>query len=258
MRSDSTTPSNPDARPRTGAGFATTRWTLVVRAGAGSGDTATGRMALEELCRAYWQPVYAFLRRSGRSTHDAQDLTQGFLSGFFEGGSLERVDPAKGRFRSFLLGALQHFLSHERDRERALKRGGGVTLVPLEAPDTEGAAPGGMPAAPGMTPEQAFDRQWALALLDRVLTRLAQEQDDAGKSSQFECLRIALTGDRGAVPYATLGQRLGLSEGAVKVAVHRLRQRYREILRDEIAQTVETSGEVESELKVLLAALGGR
>ncbi len=211
-------------------------------------------MALEELCRAYWRPVYAFLRRQGRSPHDAQDLTQGFFERLLEQGSLGRAEPGRGRFRSFLLGALRHHLGHERERVGALKRGGGRILVPLDAADTDGAGDA-MWADAGVTPEKAYERQWALALLDRVLERLAEEQSVAGKAEPFQVLRGTLMGGRAEQPYVELGLRLGLSEGAVKVAVHRLRQRYRELLRAEIAQTVDGPEAVEAELRDLFSAL---
>lgn len=242
----------------TGAAFATTRWTMVLGAASGS-DTTRAGLALEELCRTYWRPIYGFVRRQGHSAHDAQDLTQEFFRRLLAGGSLGGVDPARGRFRSFLLASLKHFLANEWDKVRTLKRGGGVSLVPLEAADLAGDtdAEGGPAAGTGVTPERTFDRQWALALLDRVLARLREEHVAAGKTAFFEHLRPTLTADRTVLPYAVLGTQLGLSEGAVKVAVHRLRQRYRELLREEIADTVGSRSQVEEELRDLFAALSG-
>lgn len=254
------TPATEKVAPTAGGAFATTRWTVVVRAT--GPDTTHARVALEELCRAYWRPIYAFVRRQGHATHEAQDLTQEFFARLLAGGSLVRVDAARGRFRSFLLVALKHFLANEWDKVRALKRGGGVRIVPLE---TElGSDRAGVALADGIqaglaseaaNPERAYDRQWALALLDRVLERLREEHVRAGKSAWFEQLRETLTAERGALPYVALGARLGLSEGAVKVAVHRLRQRYRELLRAEIADTLEDPAQVEEELRHLFAAL---
>lgn len=241
--------------PDTGAAFATTRWTLVRRA-AGS-DTTEVRVALEELCRAYWRPVYAFVRRLGRNPHDAQDLTQEFFARLLAGPALGGVAPEKGRFRSFLLAALKHFLANEWDKARALKRGGGIVIVPLDAADTDAGLPGLEVSAPESGAERAWDRQWALTLLERVLDRLRDEHGAAGKSEQFDCLRPTLTAERNALPYAEIGRRLGLSEGAVKVAVHRLRARYRELLRLEVAGTLEEPGQVEAELRELFRALSG-
>ncbi len=249
----------PDGRPRTGAAFATTRWTVILGAASGSDPTKAG-VALEELCRVYWRPIYAFVRRQGHSAHDAQDLTQEFFGRLLAGPSLAGVDPARGRFRSFLLAALKHFLANEWDKARTLKRGGGVRIVPLELTDLSGdteAVGVTVEARGSVSPEAAYDRQWALALLDRVLIRLRDEHVAGGKSAFFEQLRPTLTADREALPYAILGAHLGLSEGAVKVAVHRLRLRYRELLREEIADTVERRDQVEQELRDLFAALSG-
>lgn len=249
-------PPAPGSGLGTGAGFATTRWTLVLRAGAEGGDAGTAHAALEDLCRSYWRPVYAFLRRQGRSTHDAQDLTQGFFARLLGQGTLGNAAPERGRFRSFLLGALRHHLAHEREHAGARKRGGGAEFVAFDRPDSE-AGPDGLVSSPELTPERAYDRQWALALLDRVLDRLETEQGSQGKASQFQALRGTLVGGRADQPYGVLGAHLGMSEGAVKVAVHRLRQRYRDLLRQEIAQTVDSPEAVEEELRHLFAALGG-
>lgn len=255
--------STPEAAgpPATGAAFATTRWTIVMGAAAGEGaDPSRAGMALEELCRLYWRPIYAFVRRQGHSPHDAQDLTQEFFGRLLGDHSLNRVHPDRGRFRSFLLASLKHFLANEWDKARALKRGGGVRIVPLEAGDREDG-PGTDVAAvePGTanSPEKAYDRQWAVTLLQRVLERLGAEHQSAGKARLFEHLRETLTADRASVPYAVLATRLGFSEGAVKVAVHRLRARYRELLREEIAETLSDPGQVEEELRELWAALAG-
>lgn len=222
---------------------------------AGGPETVGARGALDELCRVYWRPIYAYLRRVGQSPHDAQDMAQAFFGQLLRSGSLERVDPSKGRFRSFLLASLKHFMANEWDRARRWKRGGGVTFVSLSA--EEGEALSGIADASLPSPERWYDRQWALALLDRVLRRLEIEWVGAGRQSLWSQLRETLTSDRSSVPYAVIAERSGMSVGAVKVAVHRLRQRYRELLRDEIAQTVSEPGQVEAELKELFAALSG-
>ncbi len=176
-------PSPPAAA--TGTGFATTRWTMVLSASDGEGKD--GRLALEELCRSYWRPLYAFVRRSGHNPHDAQDLTQAFFAGLLSGPSLGYANPARGRFRSFLLASVKHFLANEWDKARTLKRGGAVQWVAL---DTEaGEAAWLMAPAPGLTPDLAYDRQWALALLDRVIHDLREEYTAAGRASWFEQLR---------------------------------------------------------------------
>lgn len=232
-------------------GFATTRWTVVLGAGAADGERS--RVALEELCRTYWRPVYAFVRRQGRSTHDAQDLTQGFFERLLAGSDLARVDPALGRFRSFLLASMKHYLANDHDRAVALKRGGGVAPVSLDVEGAETAL--GLEADTGFGPDRVYDRQWALALLDRVLERLREEHVAAGKVGLFEQLRPTLSVDRASVSYAEMARRLGMTEGAVKVGVHRLRQRYRTVLREEVAATLADPALVEEELRDLFAAL---
>lgn len=260
MSPGTTDRERPGPRP-TGSVFATTRWTVVL--GATGPDTTHARTALEELCRVYWRPIYAFVRRQGHAPHDAQDLTQEFFGRLLAAGSFGKVDPARGRFRSFLLASLKHFLANEWDKVRTLKRGGGFRIVPLEAEAEKDETRAGAgvvmadPAAAAASPERSFDRQWALALLDRVLERLREEHVRLGKTALFEQLQSTLTADRAALPYVEIGARLGLSEGAVKVAVHRLRQRYREVLRAEIAETLADPAQVEEELRDLFAALAG-
>jgi RNA polymerase sigma-70 factor (ECF subfamily) len=233
--------------------FVTTHWSAVLRAG--GSDTTRARAALEQLCRNYWQPLYAYVRRSGHSREEAEDLTQEFFARLLAQNSVARADPARGRFRSFLLTSLKHFLANEWDKARAQKRGGGAQLLRLEFDTAETRC--GSVVAPGDTPDRAFDRQWALALLEVVLGRLRQEYRDAGRKEMFLRLKDTLSGGRAEIPYRELGGRLGMSEGAVKVAAHRLRQRYRELLREEIANTVAGPEEVENELQALFAALGG-
>ena len=231
--------------------FATTRWTVVLHARDASDTQA--REALENLCRAYWYPLYAFVRRQGVSPEDAQDLTQAFFEKLIEKNFLADVQREKGRFRSFLLAALKHFLANEWDKARAQKRGGGVVHVPIDTASAETRY--GLEPAHFDSPEKLFERRWAITLLDRVLERLRDEHVEAGKADLFEQLKPCLTAEKASLSYAELGARVGLSEGAVKVAVHRLRQRYRELLRAEIAETVDSPGEVEEELRHLFTAL---
>jgi RNA polymerase sigma-70 factor (ECF subfamily) len=231
--------------------FVTTRWSLIRAAQDPSAQAS--RAALAALCSAYWYPLYAFIRRQGHDAEEAQDLTQEFFARLLEKDGLAAVDRDKGRFRSFLLAACKHFLSNERDRARAQKRGGGRAVLPLDAAGAEGRY--GSEPAHEETPERLFERRWALALLEQVLGRLREEYAAAGKGRVFERLKGHLTGD--GVPYAQVAADLSMSAGAVKVAAHRLRQRYRELLRDEIAQTLDDPGQVEEEIRDLFAALAG-
>ena len=218
-------------------------------------ETPNARAALEQLCRNYWAPLYAYVRRVGHQPEDAQDLTQAFFARLLAGHILAQADSQRGRFRSFLLASLKHFLAHEWEKARAQKRGGRVQFVPLDFDTAESrCAPA---AASRDTPDKVFDRHWALALLDVVLARLRKEYNDSGRDDLFLGLKPTLEGGRSGAPYRDLGGRLGLSEGAVKVAAHRLRLRYRELLRAEIANTVSGPEEVEEELRQLFAALGG-
>ena len=232
--------------------FTTTHWSLVVAA-AGSEDARAGE-ALAELCQVYWYPLYAFVRRQGHGPHEAQDLTQEFFVQLLQKEYLEDADRSKGKFRSFLLAALKHFLSKQWARAKTLKRGGGrasVSLDSFSAEDRYRREP-----EDNATPERLFERRWAVTLLDRVLTRLSNEYEATGKRAMFEQLQGCLTVDRDLLPYVKLAATLGMTEGAVKVAVHRLRQRYRVVLRDEIAQTVADSSEIDDEIRQLFSALG--
>jgi RNA polymerase sigma-70 factor (ECF subfamily) len=220
---------------------------------AGHGDSTQARAALEELCRTYWYPLYAFVRRQGHGPAEAQDLTQEFLARLLARQDLAAVDRAKGKFRSFLLASLTHFLANEWDKARARKRGGGQAPVSLDAETAE--ARYRLEPADTMSADRVFERRWALTLLDQVLERLRAEAVAEGKGQRFEALKAALVGDEAALPYARIAARLGLSEGAVKVAVHRLRQRYRELLRAEIANTVAGPEQVDEELRHLFQAL---
>jgi RNA polymerase sigma factor (sigma-70 family) len=231
--------------------FVTTQWTAVLTAG--RRDTTRAKLALEQLCRNYWPPLYAYVRRQGRSPEDAQDLTQEFFARLLVRNTFALADPQRGRFRSFLLASLKHFLAHEWEKAHAQKRGGYAQVISLNLDTAETRCV--QPAAPGDTPDQAFDRQWALAVLDLVLARLRKEYADSGRDGLFVILKDTLSGGRSEIPYRELGERAGMSEGAVKVAAHRLRQRYRDLLREEIANTVAGPEEVERELKHLFAAL---
>ena len=235
--------------PRPPSGFPTTRWSRVGRAGAPSDSEA--REALTELCRAYWFPVYAYIRRKGHDADRAADLAQDYFARLIEKGTLAAADPVKGRFRAFLLADLAYFLADARDREAALKRGGGVRFVPLEAEGRYRLEP-----VDDLTPEKLFDRAWALSLLDAVVGRLRAEFASAGKAETFEAMKIVLTDGPRAVPSAELARRLGTTEGAVQVAVHRLRKRYKALVREQIAATVDDPAEVEDEIRALFAALG--
>jgi RNA polymerase sigma-70 factor (ECF subfamily) len=231
--------------------FRTTRWTMVVHAR--EPDSAEAAAALEQLCQTYWYPLYAFVRRQGYDPHDAQDLTQEFFARLLAKHQLESVDRAKGRFRSFLLAAMKHFLSNEWDRRNAIKRGGRQIHLSIDKQSAEDRYR--LEPADPQSAEKIYMRRWALTLLDRVLDSLKAEAVASGKAEQFEQLKLALTGDRLSVPYAELARRLGTTEGAVKVAVHRMRQRYRELLRAEIAHTVTDSKAVDAEIRHLFAAL---
>jgi RNA polymerase sigma factor (sigma-70 family) len=229
--------------------FPTTRWTLVVAAG--DPHEKEARSALVSLCENYWYPLYAYLRRRGYPADQAQDLTQGFFIRMLEGRYLDRADPEKGRFRSFLLSSLKFFVADEEDRDRAHKRGGGA-LVPLEF--SAGEERYQREPAHDETPERIFERRWALSVLDRVVERLREEFVQHGRPEHFERLKIFLLGQSDA-PYAALAREMNTSEGALKVAIHRLRKRYRELFRQEIADTVADPAEVESELRYLAAVL---
>ncbi len=232
--------------------FPTTRWTMVVAAGDPHRNEA--RSALGALCENYWYPLYAYLRRRGYAADQAQDLTQDFFIRMLEGRYLDRADPEKGRFRSFLLTSLKFFVADEEDRQRAHKRGGGA-VVPLEF--SSGEERYQREPAHDETPQRLFERRWALAVLDRVVERLRNEFVQHGRPEHFERLKVFLLGQSDA-PYATLARELNTSEGALKVAIHRLRKRYRELFRQEIADTVADPAEVESELRFLAAALTGK
>ncbi|OFW26555.1 MAG: hypothetical protein A3H97_05975 [Acidobacteria bacterium RIFCSPLOWO2_02_FULL_65_29] len=236
--------------PRAGR-FATTRWSLVLAAGQKS--NARSAEALASLCEMYWYPVYAFIRRQGNRAEEGADLTQEFFSRVLEKNYLHDADPARGRFRAFLCGSIRHFLSNERDRARTLKRGGNQPPISLEVETAEGTYQ--LEPRDDLTPEKLFDRRWALILLERVLARVREEQVSAGKAGLFDHLKGFLTGDSEGVPYADVARALGMSEGAVKVAVHRLRRHFRDTLVEEIAETVSDPADIDAEIAYLLKAV---
>jgi RNA polymerase sigma-70 factor (ECF subfamily) len=216
-------------------------------------DTTKAQAALEHLCRTYWYPLYAYVRRRGHTAEDAKDLTQAFFARLLERNWVGDADQARGRFRTFLLTAMSRFLSGEWDKVRAQKRGGGVEHVPVQLDTAE--TRNGYEPADNATPEQCYERRWALTLLGAVLQRLGAEYGHEGKGELFAALNSCLVGGRENQPYAQLGAKLEMNEGAVKVAVHRLRKRYRQLLRAEIAQTIATPEEVDDELRHLQAVL---
>src|SRR5262245_9696641 len=232
--------------------FPTTRWTLVVAAG--NPEQKETRSVLVSLCEHYWYPLYAYLRRRGYPADEAQDLTQEFFIRVLEGRYLDRADPEKGRFRSFILTSSKFFVADEEDRQRAQKRGGGL-LVPLEF--STGEERYQLEPSHGETPERIFERRWALSMLDRVVEKLRTEFVQHGHPEHFDRLKVFLLGQSDA-PYAALALEMNTSEGALKVAIHRLRKRYRDLFRQEIADTVADPAEVESELRFLAGVLTGK
>ena len=229
--------------------FPITRWTLVVAAG--DSQRKEAHSALASLCEGYWYPLYAYVRRRGYPADQAQDLTQEFFVHVLDGRYLDRADPEKGRFRAFILTSLKFFLADEADRNRAQKRGGG-NLLSLEI--SSGEERYQRDPAHNETPERIFERRWALSVLDRVVEKLRNEFVHHGRPEHFERLKVFLLGQSDA-PYATLAREMNTSEGALKVAIHRLRKRYRDLFRQEIADTVADPAEVESELHFLAAVL---
>jgi len=231
--------------------FATTRWTLVVRAGGTSDDA---RSALADLCGLYWHPVYAFVRRTGCSPDDAGDVTQAFFTQLLAKNWVRGAQPERGRFRSFLIASLKHFMSNQRDSSRALKRGGGRVHLPLEVQDE------GIPAlqlSDDLTPERVYEHRWAMTVLDEARARLAARYDRAGNRALFLRLQPMLM-NPASCTHAVLAGELGMSEGAVRVAMHRLRKEFGAALRATVAQTVASPEDVDDELRYLLAVLGRR
>jgi len=233
--------------------FATTHWSVVLAAG--QADTTRAHDALAKLCSSYWYPLYAYVRRRGYSSHDAQDLTQAFFAQLLERQSLEKVDPALGRFRSFLLASMNHFLTNEWKKAGAKKRGGGLQNVSLDWAAAEKRYD--LEPADPSSPDKAYEKQWAITLLDRALRALEEEYGRDHRAPLFAALKQTLVGSRESQPYDKLASEFGINEGAVKVAVHRLRKRYRELIRAEIADTVASAGEIDTEMRHLLAVLAG-
>jgi len=217
------------------------------------GSDSEARLALQDLCQTYWNPLYAFVRRQGHDPDEARDLTQAYFTELLEKDFLKAVEPAAGRFRSFLLVSLKHFLSHERNRDRALKRGGGVQTIPIDAESAEQGLAGD--AANRLTPEQIFERRWALTVLQRSIDRLRRASREMGSAAQFELLKGYLTGDAARAPYSEVALELGMTEGAVRGAVHRLRKRFGKMLRAEVAETLADPGEADGEIRYLLSVV---
>lgn len=243
--------STSSAETNRGAAFVTTRWSMVLAAA--RQDTTHVPAALEKLCQVYWLPLYAYVRRRGYKVEDAQDLTQAFFAQLLSRNWLATADKEKGRFRTFLLTAIERFIANEWDKARALKRGSGRVPVPIQLDTAETRY--GVEPHDSCTPEQAFEYRWAVTLLDEVLIKLEAEHAGRGQLQLFAALKSCLVGERSEQPYARLAAELGMSETAVKVTVHRLRQRYRELLRQEIAETVQSPDEVDAEMKHLFAVL---
>lgn len=238
--------------PGTGAGlFATTHWSVVLAAGAHGSRQALD--ALESLCRTYWHPLYVYVRRRGYGPDDAQDLTQQFFALFLKNESFSLADPARGRFRTFLLKSVQHFLSDEWKREHRIKRGGDAVRIPLDRHLAEERYRAEL--AEELTPERAYERRWAMTLLEQVLGALRAEYVRAGKSRLFEALQDFLWGLDASTSYPQIAEVLGMSEGALRVAVHRLREHYRERLRIEVAHTVSHPADVDEEIRYLIALM---
>jgi RNA polymerase sigma-70 factor (ECF subfamily) len=239
------------AQPARQPVFVTTRWSVVLAAG--RSDTTRSRDALARLCQTYWYPLYAYVRRRGYSAHDAQDLTQEFFARLLEKHTFAAADPNRGRFRSFILTAMNNFLVQEWEKSRAKKRGGGNELFSLDLAQAENRYD--LEPSSSDTPDKDFDKKWAVALLDSVMAQLEAKFTSDGKTELFTALKQTLTGSRESQPYAELSQKLGMSEAAIKVTVHRLRKRYRELLQSEIANTVSSPEEIKEEMRHLFAAL---
>ena len=232
-------------------GFATTRWSLVLNAG---DDSSGSRRALEELCAQYWYPLYAYARRLGNDSESARDLTQAFFAKLLEKQDLRAADPARGRFRTFLLTAMKNFLGGEWRKGQALKRGGGLEILALDFDAAEASYQ--LEPRRGLDPEAIYERRWALGLLEQAVADLREQYQNAGKGELFEALKGALGGDAGSLPYSEIAARLGQSEGALRTATSRLRSRWRKRLRTLVAETVGDAADVQDELQYLIAAVG--
>ena len=233
-----------------GVAFTTTHWSVVLTA---QGESPAAEEALEKLCRMYWRPIYSFVRRQGVAPEEAEDLTQGFFAQLLERGSLSAVRKEKGRLRSYLLGALKYFLADEQRRAMAIKRGKGQRLIPLEELRSENRVE--MEPADPVTAEMIYERRWALTVLEQVLDRLKNEYRTAGNAALFDSLKQLLPDEPGSPSQAEIAAHLGMTENALRQAFYRFRQRYQSLLREEIAHTVATPGDIEDELRHLIAAV---
>jgi RNA polymerase sigma factor (sigma-70 family) len=233
-----------------GVAFTTTHWSVVLEA---QGESPAAQEALEKLCRTYWRPIFAFLRRQGLRPDEAEDITQGFFAELLERRSLSAVRKEKGRLRSFLLGALKYFLANEARRARAIKRGKGQQLIPLDDLRVDDRIE--IEPADPMTAEMIYERRWALTLLEQVLSRLRDEFRAAGNAALFDSLKALLPDEPGSPSQAEIGARMGMTENAIRQAFYRFRQRYQSLLREEIANTVATPGDIEDELRHLITVL---
>jgi RNA polymerase sigma-70 factor (ECF subfamily) len=232
--------------------FVTTHWSVVLAARETSSPGSAA--SLEILCAAYWYPLYVYVRRQGHNPHDAQDLTQEFFARLLEKNYLKAADREKGRFRTFLRVAMKRFLANAWDRARAQKRGGGMATVSWDSTLAEQRYQ--KDQAPTLPPNQSYERQWAMTLLEQTMSRLRREYSSAGKVTEFEQLKCALTAERGSIPYRDIATQLGTNEGAARVAVHRLRKRFRELFRAAVTDTVDGADEVDDELRYLVSLLG--
>ena len=235
-----------------GARFATTQWSQVLAARDPTGTES--RQALAALCEAYWYPLYAFVRSQGHDPDESRDLTQAYFAYLLEKNILEDVDPSAGRFRSFLLATLKHYVAKERRKQGTLKRGGGTQTISLDAEDAETRY--GFEPADQLTPEQVYENRWALILLERALEHLNAEWKDSERLKQFEHLKPHLTGQEPRIPFREVAAELEMTEVAVRGAMHRLRQRFGQFIRDEIADTVASPDEIDDEVRYLLAVVG--
>ena len=247
------TADTPPPGPGQNAQFTTTHWSAVLAAG--GGDSPAARQALEYLCQTYWYPVYAYVRRRGHSPEDAEDLAQEFFAGLLRRNDFAKVSRERGPFRAFLKGALNHLLSDQRDYVRAAKRGGGKIILSLDAPAAEQRYQ--LEPADTTTPDKLYDRRWALTLLETARARLAEEYAVAGKGDLYNHLKSMDSGAGEALPYAEIGRRLGKSESAIKTEASRLKRRYHQLVRAEVAQTVASAVEIDDEVRYLLAVISG-
>jgi RNA polymerase sigma-70 factor (ECF subfamily) len=244
--------SRQDVAPSNRPGFATTHWSVVLAAGRSS--CPHQKQALDTLCQGYWSPLYAYLRRRGDDTHQAEDYAQAFFAHLLEKHDLHTADPKYGKFRSFLLLRLKHFLSDERDRAGAKKRGGGQKILSLGFQNAEDQY--ALEPADRLSPEVLFEKSWAFTVLERTMDRLEAEMANKNKQKLFDHLKVYLTTEKDVIPYQNMATGLKMTEGAVRVAAHRLRRQYRKLLRDEIAQTVAAKDQIDEEMGYLFAALG--